>query len=117
MAKAKAEGIGKIRKSMQRFARKAGPAAAEAMFLVAKHAAELASQKAPQESGEIARRIGAVKTAKGAIFVSQAPHSIHVEYGTSEQGAQAYMRPSLRKALRKARKEVRDLIKRRALNG
>jgi HK97 gp10 family phage protein len=71
-----------------------------------------ASANAPQGVGELSKKIKKRKTKKaktkvtGSVY-SNAPHSIHLEYGTAHQPPQPYLRPAARKTGRLA-----DIVKR-----
>lgn len=67
--------------------------------------AQGASAIAPTEGGELSKKIKAKKTRKQKTKVrgtvaSDAPHSIHLEYGTAEQPPQPYLRPVVRRGNR-----------------
>jgi HK97 gp10 family phage protein len=58
-----------------------------------------------EHGGELAKKIKAKKTKKQKTRVrgtvaSDAPHSIHIEYGTAEQYPQPYIRPTVRRGNR-----------------
>lgn len=64
-----------------------------------------ASALAPMSEGELAKKVKAKKTKKQKTRVrgtvaSDAPHSIHIEYGTADQPPQPYFRPAARRGNR-----------------
>jgi HK97 gp10 family phage protein len=81
-----------------------------AVETITDHSRQIASEAAafaPSEEGELASKIKARKVrrskkgVKGTV-ASNAPHSIHVEYGTASQPPQPFLRPAARKAERVA---------------
>jgi HK97 gp10 family phage protein len=75
--------------------RNAETAAKAAMIPAGRAIEAAATAMAPKDSRELADGIETKPLENGAEVVSEAPHSIHVEYGTSEQPAQPFMRPAM----------------------
>lgn len=81
--------------------------------------AKRASQIAPKDTGFMADHITVKREGDATMIVSEAPYSVHVEFGTYKMAAQPFMRPAGRevesdflKAVAKAvREEIRQAIR------
>jgi len=89
-------------------------AAPSALSGAATAVAVAARSIAPEESGDLRDGIEVHEAANGAEVESTEPHSIHVEYGTTEQAAQPFLRPAMdrmgKPALAAAAKRVKQAV-------
>lgn len=82
--------------------------------------AKRASQIAPRDTGFMAEHITVEEDGEKVFVVSQAPYSVHVEFGTSKMAAQPFMRPALaeterdvlRAAVKALKVEIREKLRR-----
>lgn len=62
---------------------------------IAEAVAEEARRLAPVRTGELRDGIHAAEAPDGADVVSEAPHSVFVEYGTMHMSPQPFLRPAV----------------------
>ena len=67
----------------------------EAAYDAARVIAEKASALAPVDTGFLSQNIYAEMTPDGGAVISEAPYTMHVEFGTSRMAAQPFLRPAM----------------------
>jgi HK97 gp10 family phage protein len=101
-SKARIVGVNRLIKRLNLIPEEVFDEAEKAITEHTKDIAEEAVQLAPEDGGELGRKIKAKKTRRTKTKVtgtvgSNANHSMAVEYGTANQEAQPFLRPAARK--------------------
>lgn len=68
--------------------------ACQSALSAAEHAAAIARESAPVDTGELRASISSASTPDGAAVTASAPHAPMVEYGTSKMPPRPFMLPA-----------------------